>query len=163
MPYPGLIGVPPTLLVGIMLAKSESAMDDTLTKKIAHLGMIQGVISRMASDAQNLRVLALTLAAAILALGESAGDLAGPVALVALVPTFAFWWMTARHLHIERVYRHLYDKVRRDDAVDPFVMDWRPYRFKVDTIARIAVSQSVLLPFLSVVAMLLFIAWLRWG
>jgi phage FluMu protein gp41 len=44
-----------------------------LEQKIAHLGMIQGVIGRMASDSQTLKTLAITVAAAIIALGQTQG------------------------------------------------------------------------------------------
>jgi hypothetical protein len=45
--------------------ESTAALSD---QQIAHLGMIQGVINRMASNSFALKALAVTIAAAILAI-----------------------------------------------------------------------------------------------
>lgn len=128
-----------------------------LEAKIAHLGLIQGVISRMSSDAQNSRTLAITLAAAMIAIAQTGNSLTPWLALLAILPTVLFWWQNAYALHVERSYRSLYDKVRQDQAVEPFSMDWRPYRHERKPL-RTAFEGVVAVPFVAVVAILVMVA-----
>ncbi|WP_271895909.1 hypothetical protein [Candidatus Phyllobacterium onerii] len=137
--------------------------NNALDQKIAHLQMIQGVIGRMASDAQNLKTLAIAVAAAIIALGQTAGGITPWLAVVGTFPIVIFWWLNARYLHIERAYRHLYDLVRTDQPVEAFLMDWRSYRTAVASPLKIAFTQSVLFPYAAVIMILLLIASFAWG
>lgn len=134
-------------------------MGDKLAEKIAHLEMIQGVISRMASDAQTMRTMAITVAAAIIALDEATGDRSTIVIYAAMALTATFWWLTARHLRIEKAYRYLYDEVRKDADVPPFFMEWRPYRWKVPTTAALCATWSVAPPFLAITTILAIFAY----
>lgn len=136
---------------------------DALEIKIAHLQMIQGVIGRMASDTQTLKTLAITVAAAIVALAQGGGAITTWLALLGIVPTLLFWWLTAHALRIERAYRALYDAVRKDEPVEPFAMEWRPYQKKVDNPLKLAFSGSVLLPYLGVIMILIVVAVIAWG
>lgn len=133
-------------------------MDDQLGAKIAHLQMIQGVISRMASDTQKLKTFAVTIAAAIIALGQVEGASTGYLAPAGFLTIIILWQLTARHLHIEHAYRCLYDEVRKGNIADQFSMDWHPYSPKVPPTIRLAVSWSVLLPYLSVAILLVIFA-----
>jgi hypothetical protein len=103
-------------------------MDDA---KIAHLTMLQEVIGRMASNSLALKSLAATVSAAIVALAatqsEQGGD-SSTVALVTLLPLAIFWILDAYYLRIEKAYRELFDAVRRGEGVEPFAMDYRPYK-----------------------------------
>lgn len=121
--------------------------EQSLEGKIAHLGMIQGVIARMAGDGQTMKTLAITITAAIVALAPAGGTLAVGLALTGVLAVGVFWWQTSYHLHIERAYRYLYDEVREDKPVPPFTMNWRSYRDKVDSPQKIALTSSVLVPF----------------
>lgn len=93
--------------------------------RIAHLGMVQGVISRVASDAQNSRTLAITLAAAMIAIAQTGSNATPWLAGLDIAPTLLFWWQNAFALHVERSYRNLYDEVRHGRIIEPFTMDWR--------------------------------------
>lgn len=130
-----------------------------LEQKIAHLGMIQGVIGRMASDTQTLKTLAITIAAAIIALGQTqgatpSGSTPSYLPLIAVFPILIFWGLTGKQLHVERAYRRLYDAVRLDEEISPFSMDWREFRHQVAGPLRLAFSWTVALPYIGVVIIL---------
>lgn len=126
-------------------------------EKIAHLELLQGVISRMASDAQNSRTLAITLAAAMIAIAQAGNALMPWLALLAILPTALFWWQNAYALHVERSYRNLYDLVRMGRQVEPFSMDWRSSPDS-RTPTRTAFEWVVAMPFVAVVAILMVVA-----
>lgn len=125
--------------------------------RIAHLGMIQGVISRVASDAQNSKTLAITLAAAMIAVAQT-GSAATPwLAGLGIGPTLLFWWQNAYALHVERSYRILYDEVRAGRDLQPFTMDWRPFKHSSGPFWT-AREFVVALPFATVIFILTVIA-----
>ncbi len=72
--------------------------------------LIQGVISRMASNSFLLKGWVVTILAAILALG-TANHSAWFVA-IGFLPTTMFWCLDSYYLRQERLYRALYDSVR---------------------------------------------------
>ena len=85
-------------------------MDD----KINHLNIIQSIVARMANNSFLLKGWAVTLASALFAL--SAKDSNPSFAFVAVVPVTILWMLDAYYLKQERVYRRLYDSVRRGDV-----------------------------------------------
>lgn len=87
-------------------------------KKIAHLQMIQAVISRMASNSFMLRGWTVTLVAAVFALAAKDAD--SRYVMIAYVPTFMFWILDAYYLAQERRYRDLHGEVaaKQEDEID---------------------------------------------
>ena len=89
-----------------------------MESKFKHLELIQGVISRMASNSFRLKGWAVVLVSAILILvvREDASE----AALIGLVPVLVFWGLDAYFLRQERLYRALYDHVRvmEPEAID---------------------------------------------
>lgn len=82
-----------------------------MENKVKHLELVQGVINRMASNSFMLKGWSVTLVAGIFALsGKDADKL---YFLVAYVPIIVFWGLDAYYLLQERLYRSLYDKVRK--------------------------------------------------
>ena len=81
-----------------------------MDNKVNHLEMIQGVISRMASNSFALKGWAVTLVAGIFALSSKDADKL--YFLVAYIPIVVFWGLDAYYLLQERLYRALYNKVR---------------------------------------------------
>jgi len=81
-----------------------------MEKKIQHLNMIQGIITRMASNSFALKGWAVTLVAGIFALAVKDAD--KTYFLVAYLPILVFWGLDSYYLLQERLYRALYDKVR---------------------------------------------------
>lgn len=86
------------------------------TRQIEHLKMIQGIITRMASNSFSLKGWAVTLVAAIFALTWA--NISRGFLLIALIPIFAFWALDAYYLNLERKNRKLYDKVRKMDEAE---------------------------------------------
>lgn len=110
---------------------------------IAHLSMIQGVINRMAGNSFALKALAVTLSAAVLAVTAAQPALVPKLQLAGMVPVVVFWWLDAKNLWLERLYRKLYDDVRHGGDVEAFSMDYRRYKQEVDDVLVIAFSWSV--------------------
>jgi uncharacterized membrane protein len=95
--------------------------------KLKHLEMIQGVINRMASNLFFLKGWSITLIAALFAL--SAKDANSKYILVAFVPLIIFWILVGYFLSQERLYRSLYDDVRKlEEKNIDFSMDTRKYK-----------------------------------
>lgn len=95
-----------------MTDESTVALSD---QQIAHLGMVQGVINRMASNSFALKALAVTIAAAIIAITGTQQDAPASVSYVGLFPVVVFWLMDAKYLRLERLYRKLYDHIRKGE------------------------------------------------
>lgn len=81
-----------------------------MEKKIAHLGMIQDVISRMGNNSFLLKGWSVTLVSALFALATKDADVF--FVYLAFFPTIAFWILDGYFLWQERLRRNLYDYVR---------------------------------------------------
>lgn len=102
-------------------------MDD----KVKHLEMIQGVINRMAGNSFALKGWAVSLNVGLLVL--SGNQVNRLYYLAAYIPIFVFWSLDAYYLLQERLYRSLYDKVRRSEKGDiDFSMSASPAEFGSD-------------------------------
>lgn len=84
-----------------------------MDKKLKHLELVQGVINRMASNSFMLKGWAVTLVAGIFALAGKDTDKL--YFLVSYVPVIVFWGLEAYYLLQERLYRSLYDRVRKTE------------------------------------------------
>ena len=91
-------------------------------KKIAHLGFIQGIVSRMGGNLFTLRgwMITLIVGLSVAFLEFERNELQIILVLVILI----FWIHDAYFLSLERSYRCLYNKVRKfnEDDID-FSMD----------------------------------------
>ncbi len=76
----------------------------------------------------------------MLAFAGAAPDPAPLVVLAALVPVLMLWVLDARYLRLERLFRRLYDTVRRGAAAEPFTMDVT--RFEADEASTLAIAAS---------------------
>lgn len=83
----------------------------TMKKKIKHLEMIQLIINRMATNSFMLKGWSVTLVAGIFAL--SSKDANKMYFLVAYIPIVVFWCLDAYYLLQERLFRSLYNKMRK--------------------------------------------------
>ena len=110
--------------------------------KIAHLQMIQAVITRMAGNSFMVKGWTVTLVTALFAL--AAVDTNGFFVYVAYLPAVMFWALDAYFLRQERLFRKLYDHVRqaKDGTVD-FSMN--THRFSVGTTWSVAWSSTLCL------------------
>lgn len=80
-------------------------------KRIAHLGFIQGVITRMAGNLFYLRGWVVTIIAGILVLLTQTESGKLPIVFLAAIIVI-FWGYDGYFLALERKYRDLYDKIR---------------------------------------------------
>lgn len=113
--------------------------------KIAHLGFIQGVITRMGSNSFLLKGWSITLVAAIFAL--SAKDADQKFVLLAYFPVIVFWMLDAFFLHQEKLFRKLYEKVAADAiSSDVFTLDTSIVKNEVPSPVCLFFSKT-LLPF----------------
>ena len=128
--------------------------------KLKHLELIQGVINRMASNSFFLKGWCVTLVSAVLAL--SAKDADRRFALLAYYPVLMFWILDGYFLRQERLFRKLYDKVRVtvETAID-FSMDTSPFVTVVQSWARVTVSVTLLVFYLTMVGAILLVSVLK--
>lgn len=97
-------------------------------KKLKHLELIQGVISRMAGNLFYLRGWVVTLIAGVLVLLTQLNSGKLPIVFLTLV-TFLFWCYDGYFLAQEKMFRYLYEKVRKqkEEEID-FSMDVSEFR-----------------------------------
>lgn len=93
-----------------------------MTSKVKHLEFIQGVVNRLATNSFRIKGWTVILVSALLVLliRENRSDLAW----IGFVPVFVFWGLDGYFLWQERLFRGLYDHVRKleEDRID-FSMD----------------------------------------
>ena len=78
---------------------------------IAHLSIVQGVITRMAENSRSCKVWCVTLVAATLVLVARTGE--PQHALIALAPAVLFYVLDAYYLALERGFRRSYNQFVR--------------------------------------------------
>lgn len=130
-----------------------------LEMKIAHLGFIQGVITRMGSNSFLLKGWSITLVAAIFAL--SAKDADQKFVLLAYFPVVVFWMLDAFFLHQEKLFRKLYEEVAADHiSSEQFTLNTSVVENDVPSAVCVFFSKT-LLPFhgsvIGVVAFAMFV------
>lgn len=98
-----------------------------MSNKINHLNMIQEVINRMSKNSFSLKGWAVTLVSGIFAL--SAKDTNTVYFLIAYIPIFIFWILDSYYLLQEKLFRLLYDDVRKlnENQID-FNMDTSKFK-----------------------------------
>ncbi len=93
--------------------------DDFPDSQIKHLEMIQAVVARLGNNAFLIKGWAITVAGAFLAFAVNREKYG--LALAALAPTLLFWLLDASFLRNERLFRNLFDRVRKG-LEPPFYM-----------------------------------------
>ena len=119
-------------------------------KTIAHMGMIQGVVTRLETNSFTLKALAMTLAAAVLAFLGSVENPNWVYPLAGCFPVIVFWIMDAQYLRLGRLFRRLYNAVRQHQVNEPFSMNFKEYEKDEQSTLRIAFSWSILWFYLSI-------------
>lgn len=130
-------------------------------RQIAHLAMIQAIIARMAANSFALKTLAITLCAGVIALIGAVQNPNKIYLLAAIGPVLVFGWLDAKYLRLERMYRKLYDDVRKGGEMEPFDMRVDRYEAQVDPTTRIAATWSVSWLYGTLLAVLALIGYLR--
>ena len=111
-----------------------------MENKVAHLEMIQRVITRMASNSFLIKRWSVTLVAALFAL--TAVNMNVLFTCLSFFPIFMFWALDAYFLRQERLFRKLYDHVRLSGRID-FSMDTRPFEEQVAGMFGVAWSVTL--------------------
>jgi hypothetical protein len=94
--------------------------------QIKHLEFIQAAISRFSTSSFLIKGWTLTIAAAIFAV--LANQLNVAIEVSGLVPVLAFWFLDGYFLWQERLFRCLYDDVRKPhSSVELMSMSTAPY------------------------------------
>lgn len=140
------------------MGETNSRPEHLESMKIAHLTMLQGVITRMGANSFALKALSATFGSAAIAALASSSDPSPLYAVAAVVPIFMFWIMDAQYLRIERAYRTLYEKVRKGEEVDAYSLDASAFMSHVGMAIRLAFSWSVAIFYLAMVGSLALIA-----
>ncbi len=126
--------------------------------QVRHLEIIQGVINRMASNTFALKVLAGILAAAVLSYAGAANDVQPVLVWIGVIPVGAFWYLDCRYLRLEKLFRKLYNAVRKGNVEEPFDMNFSRFDTEVPNHLDIAWSWSVRDFYLALVAILLLVS-----
>ena len=121
----------------------SSADDQSESIRIAHLTMLQGVITRMGSNSFTLKALAATFGSAAVAVMATVDEPSPYYAIAAIVPMLIFWMMDAQFLRLERAYRKLYERVRKGEEVEAYSLDALPFMENTAPTLRLAFSWSV--------------------
>ena len=96
---------------------------------VRHLEMIQGVINRLGHDSFLIKGWSMAiLAAGIISITRS--ELQGGFMILAfLIPIFGFWVLDGYFLWQERLFRKVYDEIRKQETTD-FAMNVMKHRNK---------------------------------
>ncbi len=113
-----------------------------MESKLKHLDLIQGVINRMASNSFSLKNWTIVLVSALFALAVKNSDTV--FIAIAFLPAAAFWLLDGYFLRQERLYRKLYDRVRKLDNKDiDFSMNTSDFLTDVDSWLRVCLSYTL--------------------
>ncbi|PUE40186.1 hypothetical protein [Limnohabitans sp. Bal53] len=116
---------------------------EEMTKRIAHLGFIQAIITRMGTNSFLLKGWSVTLVAAMFALAVKDADKS--FMLLAYFPVFVFWWLDGFFLYTEKLYRCLYEKVASGEiSSDRFILDTSIVRDDAPNILSVLFSKTLL-------------------
>ncbi len=130
-----------------------------MEKKLKHLEMIQNIITRLANNSFSLKGWTVIFIAAVLGfvIKESNPNY---IPLV-LFPIFAFWGLDGYYLRQEKLFRALYDKVRKLDEQDiNFEMDTSSIEKEIGSWRSVCFSRTILGfygPILITILILIFI------
>lgn len=118
--------------------------------RVKHLEFIQAVVSRLANNSFLLKGWTITLVGAFAGFAFANAD--WQIASIALLPITAFWGLDAYFLRQERLFRCLYNEVRRSgSAIEPFSMDVSDYGTAVRSWSRTLVSRTLITFYLPIV------------
>ena len=89
--------------------------------RIKHMEMIPAVVARLAGNSFLVKGWAITLTGVLAGFGLDRDD--WRLAAAAFVPILIFWALDAYYLRAERLFRELYNHVRKPDTtVEPFFL-----------------------------------------
>lgn len=127
-----------------------------MDEKITHLQFIQETIKRMAHNSFLIKGWSVTLVSALFALASKDANV--KLVLLSYFPAIMFWILDSYFLHQEKLFRALYDDVRKNDTtVEKFEMNTSPYFNKVTSWSSIFFSKTIFIFHGSIIAVILFV------
>lgn len=133
-------------------------MVELTENQVRHLEAVQHVITRLAGNSFALKALAGTIAAAVIAYAGATDGSSPWVAGAGILPAVVFWLMDAQYLRLERLFRKLYDGVRKGEVGEPFDMNFVRYNDQIAPLWPTAISWSVVWFYLTLVVVLIVVA-----
>lgn len=127
------------------------------------IDLIQGVITRMASNSFLLKGWLVSLIAVILALTKDTivATQLSYFSFILLLPVVVFWYLDAFFLHKERCYIQLYEWVinnRQTTLENSYSLNYKQYENNVDSIFKIMFSTTLRLFYGFIVVVLIGLA-----
>lgn len=113
-----------------------------MENKYKHLEFVQGVINRMGQNSFLIKGWTVTLVSALFAL--AAKDAHQRFVIVAYFPTVVFWLLDSYYLYQERLFRKVYDYVRKESSAD-FSLNTKQFDKGVSDWASAALSKTIVL------------------
>lgn len=110
--------------------------------KNKHLEFAQGVINRMGQNSFIIKGWTITLISALFAL--AANDSNQKFVIVAYFPTLVFWILDSYYLYQERLFRKLYEHVRKETIVD-YSLNTKKFDKGLCDWASAALSKTIIL------------------
>lgn len=124
---------------------------------VKHLEFIQAVITRLGQNSFAYKRWSITLTAAIFVLAVK--EAKPQYLFVALIPAIGFWILDAYYLRQEKLFRELYNAVRKGKLEnDPFSMDILPYNNNVPTWWAICWSNTIVYLYFPIVVIIVVVA-----
>ncbi|MBL4613596.1 MAG: hypothetical protein JKY27_01805 [Magnetovibrio sp.] len=119
-------------------------MEEYNETQIRYLEAIQAVISRMASNSFMLKSLTGSIAVAVIAYVGAAASPSPLLPAASCISIFTFGLLDAKYLRLERLFRKLFDAVRKGEVTEPFDMNFTRYNSVVDGHIKTVGSWSVM-------------------
>ncbi|WHY85730.1 hypothetical protein QNH39_24505 [Neobacillus novalis] len=131
--------------------------------KIKHLEFIQGVINRMGQNSFLLKGWAVTLVAGLFVFANTQ-DMEWRMISIAFIPSIFFWLLDGYFLWQEKLFRKLYDQVRKkaEEEVIDFSMNVQPFVREVHSWISTCFSNTLslfYLPIISIIIITIVVAW----
>ncbi|MGN7136938.1 hypothetical protein [Streptomyces pseudogriseolus] len=99
-------------------------------EEIKHLEFIQAIVARLGNGSFLIKGWTMTVAGVFF--GVSANNPSWKIAAAGMIPIVGFWLLDSYFLRQERLFRKLYDDVRRPGVtVELFSMNVQPYHVAV--------------------------------
>lgn len=126
------------------------------SEKMKHLEFIQNVITRMNTNSFQIKGWSVVIVSALLAIYASTKN--NYFFLVAVFPTFIFWFLDAYYLNQERKFRGLYSDVAgvtdKPKEIKPFAMRPDLYVGGKYSYWNTFFSRTILIMYLSIIVIL---------
>ena len=127
-----------------------------------HLDYIQNAINRMAINSFLIKGWAITFISLLFILSVKESNIW--YLILTFLPLFCFWGLDAYYLRQEKLFRKLYDLVRKGKVKEPFTMNTKPLRKYVPSwFVTLFNSTIVGLYFTIILLNLILILLLSWG